>query len=173
VFAVIDVGFFLSNIVKVFDGGWASLVVASRSCWCGHWVRGSRLLFEKTRKNEIPLDFLADNLAKKPPHLVQGTAVFLTGDPQSAPTALMHSLKHYKVLHKQNVILSVVTAPQPIVHGSERVQMEPINDLFMRVTSHLRLYGAAEHSQGAGYLPQAGLEVRHHDDVISSCRAAR
>jgi KUP system potassium uptake protein len=73
-------------------------------------------------------------MKKKPPTLVPGTAVFLTSDPQSAPTALMHSLKHYKVLHEQNVILSVVTAQQPVVPDSERVGMVKINDLFMRVT---------------------------------------
>jgi KUP system potassium uptake protein len=134
VFAFIDIGFFLSNIVKVFDGGWASLAVAiTVVVVMATWVRGSRLLFEKTRKNEIPLDFLADNLAKKPPQLVEGTAVFLTGDPLSAPTALMHSLKHYKVLHKQNVVLSVVTAQEPTVPDSERASIEKINDLFLRV----------------------------------------
>ena len=135
VFGFIDVGFFVSNIVKVFDGGWASILVASIIVLTmGTWVRGSRYLFEKTRKNEIPLDFLAGQMAKKPPMLVPGTAVFLTSDPHSAPTALMHSLKHYKVLHEQNVILSVVTAQQPTVPDSERVSMEKINDLFMRVT---------------------------------------
>jgi KUP system potassium uptake protein len=135
VFAFIDIGFFLSNIVKVFDGGWASLVVAFVVvATMATWVRGSRYLFDKTRKNEIPLDFLAGNLGKKPPVLVPGTAVFLTSDPLSAPTALMHSLKHYKVLHERNVILSVVTAQQPFVPESERVKMETINDLFSRVT---------------------------------------
>ena len=134
-FAFIDIGFFASNIVKVFEGGWASLAVAFTivlAMWT--WVRGSRYLFDKTRRNEIPLDFLAGNLLKKKPQLVSGTAVFLTSDPQSAPTALMHSLKHYKVLHEQNVILSVVTAPQPLVPDSERVKMETVNELFMRVT---------------------------------------
>ncbi len=134
-FALIDIGFFASNIVKVFEGGWASLAVAFTivlAMWT--WVRGSRYLFDKTRRNEIPLDFLAGNLLKKKPQLVSGTAVFLTSDPQSAPTALMHSLKHYKVLHEQNVILSVVTAPQPLVPDSERVKMETVNELFMRVT---------------------------------------
>ncbi|MDX8519472.1 potassium transporter Kup [Mesorhizobium dulcispinae] len=134
-FALIDVGFFAANIVKVFEGGWASLAVAFAiilGMWT--WVRGSRYLFEKTRRNEIPLDFLAANLLKKKPQLVSGTAVFLTSDPLSAPTALMHSLKHYKVLHEQNVILSVVTAPQPVVPDSERVKMETVNELFMRVT---------------------------------------
>ena len=134
-FAFIDVGFFVSNIVKVFEGGWASLAVAfSVVLVMWTWVRGSRYLFEKTRRNEIPLDFLAGNLVKKKPQVVAGTAVFLTSDPLSAPTALMHSLKHYKVLHEQNVILSVVTAPQPIVPDSERVKMETINELFMRVS---------------------------------------
>ncbi|WP_439501821.1 potassium transporter Kup [Aminobacter ciceronei] len=134
IFGLIDIGFFASNIVKVFEGGWASLAVAFTSAlimWT--WVRGSRYLFDKTRKNEIPLNFLAENLGKKKPHLVQGTAVFLTSDPDSAPTALMHSLKHYKVLHEQNVILSVVTAQQPVVPDSERVKMEQVNELFMRV----------------------------------------
>lgn len=133
-FGVIDAGFFSANAVKVLEGGWVSIGVA---CLMGlimaTWVRGTRFLFDKTRKNEIPLDFLAEQMVKKPPQLVPGTAVFLTSDPLSAPTALMHSLKHYKVLHEQNVILSVVTAPQPSVPDSERVTLEKINDRFMRV----------------------------------------
>ncbi|TPM38625.1 potassium transporter Kup [Mesorhizobium sp. B2-3-4] len=134
-FGVIDSGFFLANVVKIVEGGWVSITVA---CLMGlimwTWIRGSRYLFDKTRRNEIPLDFLAANLLKKKPQLVSGTAVFLTSDPLSAPTALMHSLKHYKVLHEQNVILSVVTAPQPVVPDSDRVKMETVNELFMRVT---------------------------------------
>jgi KUP system potassium uptake protein len=133
-FAAIDAGFFAANAVKVLDGGWVSIAVA---CVMGvimaTWIRGSRYLFEKTRRNEVPLDFLAANLSKKKPQTVAGTAVFLTSDPLSAPTALLHSLKHYKVLHEQNVILSVVTAQQPVVPDNERVKMERINDLFMRV----------------------------------------
>jgi KUP system potassium uptake protein len=132
---VVDVGFFLANIVKVLQGGWVSILVAGVVLVVmTTWVRGTRLLFEKTRKSEIPLDFLAEQLGKKPPHLVPGTAVFLTSDRTSVPTALMHSLKHYKVLHEQNVILSVVTAQEPTVPDSERVKMQQINDLFMRVS---------------------------------------
>jgi KUP system potassium uptake protein len=134
-FGLIELGFLVTNAMKVRDGGWASLVVALLVIVVMvTWVRGSRLLFEKTRKNEVPLEFLAGNLAKKKPQLVPGTAIFLTSDPFSAPTALMHSLKHYKVLHEQNIILSVVTAPQPKVPDSERVKLEAINDLFMRIT---------------------------------------
>ncbi|MDX8532189.1 potassium transporter Kup [Mesorhizobium sp. VK25A] len=134
-FGVIDLGFFSANVVKLVEGGWVSITVASIMgliMWT--WIRGTRYLFDKTRRNEIPLDFLAANLSKKKPQLVSGTAVFLTSDPLSAPTALMHSLKHYKVLHEKNVILSVVTAPQPVVPDSERVKLETVNELFMRVT---------------------------------------
>ena len=135
VFGFVDVGFFVSNIAKVLDGGWVSILVALIVLLImGTWVRGSRYLFEKTRKNEVALEFLAEQMSKKPPFVVPGTAVFLTSDPQSAPTALMHSLKHYRVLHEQNVILSIVTAPHPKVPDSERVTIEKINDLFMRVT---------------------------------------
>jgi KUP system potassium uptake protein len=133
-FLVIDVGFFASNIVKVPEGGWASLAVAlAVVVVMTSWVRGSRQLFEKTRKNEIPLDFLVGNLARNPPYRVPGTAVFLTSDPQSAPTSLMHSLKHYKVLHEQNVILTVVTAPTPTVSDADRVHMEKLDDRFLKI----------------------------------------
>ena len=135
IFGVVDVGFFSANIVKVLQGGWVSILIAGVVLIVmTTWVRGTRLLFEKTRKSEIPLDFLAEQMMKKPPHLVPGTAVFLTSDRTSAPTALMHSLKHYKVLHEHNAILSVVTAQKPTVPDSERIKMHQINDLFMRVS---------------------------------------
>src|SRR5690606_26441292 len=120
---------------KLADGGWVSLAVALiAGLLMVTWVRGTQLLLNKTRENKVPFDALAEQLAKKPPQIVPGTAVFLTGDQGSTPTALLHSLKHYKVLHEHNVVLSVLTAEQPRVPESERVKMEPINGLFMRVT---------------------------------------
>jgi KUP system potassium uptake protein len=97
------------------------------------WKRGSRLLFEKTRRLEIPLESLVASLEKKPPVRVPGTAVFLTSDPLSAPTALMHSLKHYKVLHEKNVILTIQTADTPRIKAAERVRIEPVGETFLRV----------------------------------------
>jgi len=73
-------------------------------------------------------------LEKKPPQRVPGTAVFLTSDPSSAPTALLHSLKHYKVLHEKNVILSVETEHMPRVPAEERVRIAPVGQTFSRVT---------------------------------------
>jgi len=97
------------------------------------WRRGSRLLFEKTRRQETPLAELVVMLERKPPQRVHGTAVFLTSDPNSAPTALLHSLKHYKVLHEHNVILTVETADTPRVDPTDRVRIEPVSDLFSKV----------------------------------------
>jgi KUP system potassium uptake protein len=98
------------------------------------WQRGSRILVNKTRRVEVPIDSLIRSLEKKPPHLVPGTAVFLTSDPASAPTALLHSLKHYKVLHEKNVILTVETAHSPKVSEQERVRIERLGERFSRVT---------------------------------------
>jgi KUP system potassium uptake protein len=98
------------------------------------WRRGTRLLFDKTRRQEMPLDALVANLEKKPPHRVPGTAVFLTSDPSSAPTALLHSLKHYKVLHQKNVILSIETDHRPRAPAEDHVRIEPVGKTFSRVT---------------------------------------
>ncbi len=81
----------------------------------------------------MSLDDLVAMLERKPPQTVPGTAVFLTSDPSSAPTALLHSLKHYKVLHEKNVILTVDTAETPRVPASERVRIEPVGQTFSRV----------------------------------------
>jgi len=133
-FIVVDVTFLSANLMKVVDGGWFPLTLASVMIVIMYtWRRGSRLLFEKTRRQETPLNDLVAMLEKKPPLRVPGTAVFLTGDPMSAPTALMHSLKHYKVLHEKNVILSIETDHKPRVPQAERVRIEPVGQTFSRV----------------------------------------
>ena len=80
-----------------------------------------------------PVDVRSE-IADLPPHRVLGTAVFLTSDPSNAPTALLHSLKHYKVLHENNVILTIETAPAPRVDPAERVRVEPVGETFSRIT---------------------------------------
>ena len=105
-FLFIDFTFLSANLLKIVEGGWMPLALGALVMAMMYtWRRGSRLLFEKTRRLETPLESLVKSLEKKPPARVPGTAVFLTSDPVSAPTALLHSLKHYKVLHEKNVIL--------------------------------------------------------------------
>jgi KUP system potassium uptake protein len=136
-FLVIDLTFLMANLLKVFEGGWVPLAFGGLLMVLMYtWRRGTRLLFEKTRRQETPLKDLVALLERKPPQRVPGTAVFFTSDPESAPTALLHSLKHYKVLHEQNVVLTVETADFPHVAAAERVRIEQISPTFSRV--HLR-----------------------------------
>jgi KUP system potassium uptake protein len=134
VFVIIDGGFFAANAAKLFQGGWvpaAVAVVVAIVMWS--WMAGRRRLSDKTRRDEVPLQFLVDNLSKKKPTVVPGTAIFLTSDIEGAPTALLHSLKHYKVLHEQNVILTVRTSSSPRVPDDEKVTIDAYNELFFRV----------------------------------------
>jgi KUP system potassium uptake protein len=94
------------------------------------WRRGTTILASKTRRTEVPLDALMRSLEKKPPHTVPGTAVFLTSDPEYTPTALLHNLKHNKVLHEHNVILTIVTADTPRVPPEDRVTISPVSEHF-------------------------------------------
>jgi KUP system potassium uptake protein len=133
-FVFIDFTFLAANLLKIFEGGWVPLALGTIVMTVMYtWRRGSRMLFEKTRRTETPLESLVKSLEKKPPARVSGTAVFLTSDPASAPTALLHSLKHYKVLHEKNVILTIETADTPRVDPAERVRIEPVGKTFSRV----------------------------------------
>ncbi|MHB1110704.1 MAG: potassium transporter Kup [Devosia sp.] len=131
---IIDLGFFIANVTKFVQGGWVPTVVATfLVVLMTTWIMGRQRLSEKTRRDEVPLEFLVENLSKKKPTIVPGTAVFLTSDIEGAPTALLHSLKHYKVLHEHNVILTVITSTAPRVSDDEKVRIDAYNDLFYRV----------------------------------------
>jgi KUP system potassium uptake protein len=134
-FLFLDLTFLAANLLKVLEGGWVPLALGGWVMLLMYtWRRGSRLLFEKSRKLEFPLADLVAMLERRPPQRVSGTAVFLTSDPATAPTALMHSLKHYKVLHERNVILTIETAPTPRIDLAERVRLEEISATFTKVT---------------------------------------
>jgi KUP system potassium uptake protein len=133
-FLMLDLTFLSANLLKVVQGGWMPLALGTLVLIVMYtWRRGTRLLTEKTRRLETPLDQLVTMLERKPPIRVPGTAVFLTSDPHSAPTALMHSLKHYKVLHEKNVVLTIESTHTPRVAPEERVRLEPVGATFLRV----------------------------------------
>ena len=133
-FVVTDGAYLFAALTKLGEGAWlpvafGALVVLMMTTW----RRGTGILMQKTRRTEVPLESLVHSLEKKPPHLVPGTAVFLTSDPEFAPTALLHNLKHNKVLHEHNVVLTIIFADTPRVPESERVAITPISDRFQRV----------------------------------------
>jgi KUP system potassium uptake protein len=131
----VDAVFFSANLLKIFDGAWAPIAFGSSMVLIIlTWRRGTGILAQKTRRTEVPLETLVRSLQRKPPHVVPGTAVFLTSDPDSAPTSLLHNLKHNKVLHEHNVILTIVTADTPRVSDDERVRITEVSPLFSKVS---------------------------------------
>jgi KUP system potassium uptake protein len=128
---VVDVVFFSANFLKLFEGAWAPLLFgATMVLLIITWRRGTNILISKTRRTEVPLDTLFRSLEKKPPYVVPGTAVFLTSDPEFAPTALLHNLKHNKVLHENNVILTIITADTPRVPEEEQCGLRRCRGIF-------------------------------------------
>jgi KUP system potassium uptake protein len=133
-FLLIDLVFLGANMLKVFQGGWVPLLIGAMVMVVMlTWRKGARILALKTRRMETPIDNLIESLEKTQISRVPGTAVFLTADPDSAPTALLHSLKHYKVLHQRNIILTMTTETTPRVSAVDRVTIEPLGGSFQRV----------------------------------------
>ena len=130
----LDSVFIASNMLKVPDGAWLPLVfgaVLVLIMWT--WTRGANILTAKTRRDSVPLIDLMEILRARAPHRAPGTAIFLTSDPDMTPVALMHNLKHNKVLHERNVILTVRTTETPRVNEEDRVKIEKVNDDFKKV----------------------------------------
>ena len=133
-FGVLDVTFISSNLLKIPQGAWLPLALgAGLVTIMVTWTRGAQILTEKTRRDSVPLVELSEILKARAPYRAPGTAVFLTSDPEMAPVALMHNLKHNKVLHQKNIILTINTTETPRVSEDQRVRIEPVNDDFKKV----------------------------------------
>ena len=141
-FLALDLIFFGANILRVIEGGWVPLVIAAAIGFLiATWVRGKGIVGTFEKSQSIPLVDLAAALAKRPPERVEGTAVFLTANPHAAPGALLHNLKHNKVLHERNLILSIRTADRPMVDAEHRTSLERVDDNFSIAILH---YGFME-----------------------------
>lgn len=131
---LLDIGFFSANAGKFHDGGWFPASVALvLAAMMAIWITGRRRLEAKVERDAIPLGQLLDSLGRRELPTVPGTAVFLASGGEGAPVALLHSLKHYKVLHAHNVILTVVTADAPFVPDASRAEVSVLTPQFSRV----------------------------------------
>jgi KUP system potassium uptake protein len=158
-FLLIDVIFLAANALKIPQGGWMPLLVgAVLITVMMTWRRGTRILFEKTRKADVPLADLIEMLGKSQPHRVKGTAVFLTSDPQTAPAALLHNLKHNKILHEQNVVLTIKTADAPRIRDDDRVRIEHLGNSFWRVEMTYGYMETPNVPRGLAILRRQGLK---------------
>src|SRR5687768_4917527 len=121
--------------MKIETGGWVPILFGCvLVTMMLTWRTGTRILMEKARRQQVSLADLVRRFEEKPLHRVPGTAIFLTGDPDSAPSAMLHNLKHNKIIHKRNVILTIRTEQIPRVRATERVNVEELSAAFHRVT---------------------------------------
>ncbi len=158
-FLSIDISFFVANFYKVLDGGWVPLLLGGTMftlMWT--WSRGSAILSEKTHKDAIPLVDLIKMLAKSKPVRVPGTAVFLTSDPDSAPSSFMHNLKHNKVLHENVVMMCVRTENSPRVPPSGRFEVNQISPDFKQVILHFGYMESPRIPNALALMRKAGLK---------------
>jgi len=136
-FFIVDVTYFSANIVKVFDGGWFPLLIgAVMFTLMTTWKRGRALMAERLRDDSIELKTFLDAVFVSPPSRVSGTAVFLVSEQGITPNALLHNLKHNKVLHETNLFVTVKQHEVPWVPFDRRSEMEPLGHGCWQVTLH-------------------------------------
>ncbi|MDR7095333.1 potassium transporter Kup [Hydrogenophaga laconesensis] len=134
-FFLVDLAFFSSNLLKLFAGGWFPLLIGGAVfTLMMTWKQGRALMHEKQHAESIELNSFLDALFMAPPARVEGTAVFLTADADTVPNALLHNLKHNKVLHEQNLFVTVRSHEVPWIGLDKRLQIEPLGHDCWQVT---------------------------------------
>ena len=137
VFFVVDLAFFSSNLIKFFNGGWFPLLIGGLVFTLMiTWKEGRALLNEKLRADAFDLPDFLDSVFVSPPARVEGTAVFLTAEKGTVPNALLHNLKHNKVLHAQNLFVTVENHEVPWVKLDKRLEVEPLGHHCWQVVIH-------------------------------------
>lgn len=158
-FLAIELAFFTSNLMKLFDGGYVPVLIgAAMIAIMWTWNKGTRLLEQKTHKDSLPTRDLIRMLEKSKPTRVPGTAIFLTSDPEVAPAALMHNLKHNKVLHERIILVSVRTEEVPRVSPAARCETEKLSEDFTRITLHFGFMESPRVPAALASLRKSGLK---------------
>lgn len=163
-FIILELVFMGANLLKLASGGFVPLLIAAILVilmWT--WVRGTALLADRTRNETGIVQFL-ETLALSPPLRVRGTAVFLTADPGSVPTALMHNLKHNQVLHENIVLLTIASSDRPRAADEERVRIESMRPDVHRVTLTFGFMETPNVGRGLSLARERGL----HFDIMTT-----
>jgi KUP system potassium uptake protein len=164
-FLVLDLMFFAANALKIKDGGYVPLLIGGVAFFLMMtWKQGRRLVLNKLRAETLPLQLFIDNVSSTAQQ-VPGTAVFMTGSKDVVPHALLHNLKHNRVLHAQNVLMTVQTLDMPYVEDEKRIEMETLNANFCRVVAH---YGFKEQPDVPKALAQAFAQQGQEMDLMQT-----
>jgi len=149
----IDLGFLASNSLKIIDGGWFPLAIGALVfTLLTTWKRGRMLLMDRLASEALPLDLFIQSIEVSPPTRVEGTAVFMTSRPNLVPHALLHNLKHNKVLHERVVFLTVVIRDIPYVAADERIELKQLGANFYQFVAY---YGFKENPDVPELLAEA------------------
>ncbi|MEN9453364.1 MAG: hypothetical protein RLZZ369_2423 [Pseudomonadota bacterium] len=165
-FLAIDIMFFSANVIKVVDGGWFPLMIGIvMFALMMTWKQGRALLSERLRSDAIDLHPFLDAVFSSPPTRVSGTAVFLNADAGSTPNALLHNLKHNKVLHKQNLFVTVKSHEVPWIPPENRIELEDLGENCWQVMLHLGFKDDPDVPEALKLLKAHGV---HLDDMETS-----
>jgi KUP system potassium uptake protein len=169
IFAVVLTGGILANdfmflsasMVKIGDGGWFPLIIgAVMFTIMSTWYRGRQIVRRVTNESAMPLKLFVDSISMNPPHKVEGTGIFMTTNPDGVPNALLHNLKHNKVLHERVVVLSIINEDIPYVPDEDYVWIEDMGHGFWKITGH---YGFKEQPDIPEMLHACRLQSMHFD----------
>ena len=160
IFFVVDFAFFASNLMKLFAGGWFPLVIGGIVfTLMMTWKEGRRMLNDKLRSDAIPLDAFLESVFLSPPARVDGTAVFLTAEPGTVPNALLHNLKHNKVLHANNLFVTVRNHEVPWIGPDKRIEFQPLDNQCWQVVIHYGFKNDLDVPRALQHIRNLGCEL--------------
>jgi KUP system potassium uptake protein len=166
-FLAIDLTLFAANVIKIESGGWVPLVIAAGVfTLMSTWKKGRYLLNQALHAGALPIELFLEDVGRRKPPRVPGTAVFMTSSNDGVPVVLLHHLKHNKVLHEQVILMSVITREVPEITGEERVTVEKLEHGFARITAH---YGFMEQPNVPEILQWArdsGIKAKPNDTTF-------
>ena len=163
-FLIIDLIFFGSNVPKIIHGGWVPLAFGIvMFTLMTTWKRGREILRDILRRGSLPLDLFLEDVERRKPHRVRGTAVFMTSEPEGTPVVLLHHLKHNQVLHEQVLLLSVASAEVPELSDMERVSVERLSHGFFRVKARYGFMETPDVKEILALLADQGVTTVPHE----------
>ena len=165
-FIIVDLSFFSANLLKIAEGGWFPILVGSICfLFLMTWYQGRKLLREKAIQSGIPLESFVHSLQAHPPHRVEGTAVFLTAHVDYVPVAMLHNLKHNRILHERVIFLKISVWDVPYVEDSERLTFKDMGSGMYLVRA---IYGFKETPDVIKILELIGKEFGVECDLMDT-----
>lgn len=164
---VVELAFFGANALKIADGGWFPLAIGfALFTLMVTWKRGRQLLWKRMRSSSIPADKFIESIERRQPSRVDGTAVYMAGSSDGTPLALLHNLKHNKVLHKRIVFLTIAVDEDPRVSNEHRIEIEKMSLGFWRVRARFGFFEDPNVPLVLSLCEKEGLEFRENETTF-------